>query len=85
MNVAEIFLGIMTALGGFVDIGELVFTLQGGARFGFRLLWVVVLGTIGIILFGEMSGRIAAVVKRPTFELIRERLGYRAGFYRCDR
>jgi len=79
MNVAEIFLGIMTALGGFVDIGELVFTIQGGARFGFRLLWVVAIGTVGIILFAEMSGRIAAVVKRPTFELIRDRLGYRTG------
>ena len=79
MNVAEIFLGIMTALGGFVDIGELVFTLQGGAKFGYRLLWVIVIGTLGIILFAEMSGRIAAVLKRPTFELIRQRLGRRTG------
>ena len=79
MNIAEIFLGVMTALGGFVDIGELVFTIQGGAKFGYRLLWVIVLGTIGIILFAEMSGRIAAVLKRPTFELIRQQLGRRTG------
>jgi Mn2+/Fe2+ NRAMP family transporter len=79
VNVAEIFLGIMTALGGFVDIGELVFTIQGGAKFGYRLLWVIVIGTLGIILFAEMSGRIAAVLRRPTFELIRQRMGKRAG------
>jgi Mn2+/Fe2+ NRAMP family transporter len=53
--------------------------LQAGAKFGFLLLWVVLLGTGGIILFGEMSGRIAAVLKKPTFEIIRERLGFRRG------
>jgi manganese transport protein len=75
-QIAELALGIMTALGGFLDIGELVFALQGGARFGFMLLWVVVLGTVGIALFGEMSGRIAAVLKKPTFEIVRERFGF---------
>ncbi len=75
----EIALGIMTALGGFVDIGELVFAVQGGARFQYLLLWVVVVGTAGIIVFSEMSGRIAAVLGKPTFALIRERLGYKTG------
>ena len=27
-------LGIMTALGGFVDLGQIVFTTQAGALFG---------------------------------------------------
>jgi len=75
----DLVLGIMTSLGGFVDIGELVFTLSGGARFGFMLLWVVLLGTVGIILFAEMAGRIAAVTHKPVFEIIRLRLGYRMG------
>jgi Mn2+/Fe2+ NRAMP family transporter len=77
---AEIFLGIMSALGGFVDIGELVFAIQGGAKFGYSLLWVVVVGTLGIILFAEMSGRIAAVRRKATFEVIREVLGESRGF-----
>jgi manganese transport protein len=34
----EIFLGILTAMGGFVDVGELVFSVNAGAKFGFRLL-----------------------------------------------
>jgi len=72
-------LGILTAIGGFVDIGDLVTNALVGARFGMRLAWVVVVGVIGICLFAEMSGRIAAVAGRPTFDLIRERLGPRTG------
>jgi Mn2+/Fe2+ NRAMP family transporter len=73
----DITLGIMTALGGFVDIGELVFALDAGAKFGFQLLWVVLLGTLGIAVYGEMSGRIAAVLRKPTFSVVKDRLGGR--------
>jgi Mn2+/Fe2+ NRAMP family transporter len=75
----EIFLGILTAVGGFVEIGELLFSINAGAKFHYQLLWVVVLGTIGIIVYGEMAGRIAAVTRRPVFEVIRETLGPRLG------
>src|SRR5207253_1909617 len=61
------------------EIGELLFTINGGSKFGYHLLWVVVLGTVGIMVFGEMSGRIAAVTHKPVFEIIRQRIGYRAG------
>jgi manganese transport protein len=79
-NILGLTLGIMTSLGGFVDIGQLVFTMQAGALFGYGLIWVVVLGTIGIILYMEMCGRIAAVQHRPVFHLIRERMGKRWGW-----
>jgi manganese transport protein len=79
MKILELFLGILTAVGGFVEIGEIVFMSQAGARFGYRLLWVVALGTVGIILFGEMSGRIGAVTQQPVFYLIRQRAGFAAG------
>jgi Mn2+/Fe2+ NRAMP family transporter len=72
-------LGILTAIGGFVDIGDLVTNALVGARFGLHLAWVVVVGVLGIVLFAEMSGRVAAVSGRPTFDLIRERLGPRSG------
>jgi manganese transport protein len=78
-SALELFLGIMSSLGGFVDVGEIVFTIQGGAKFGYSLLWVVVVGTVGIILFAEMSGRIAVVLGKPVFTLIRERMGPRWG------
>jgi Mn2+ and Fe2+ transporters of the NRAMP family len=52
-------LGIMTALGGFVDLGQIVFTMQAGSLFGYQLLWAVVLGTVAIIVYMEMCGRVA--------------------------
>ena len=45
----QIALGILSAIGGFVDIGDLAFNTQAGATFGFLLLWVVVCGVRGII------------------------------------
>jgi manganese transport protein len=75
----EITLGIMTAVGGFVDVSELVFASQAGSRFGFALIWVFAIATIGIAVFGEMSGRVAAVAKQPVFNLMRQRLGVRLG------
>jgi manganese transport protein len=70
-------LGILTAIGGFVDIGDLVASSLVGARFGFSLVWVLVLGVVGICVYAEMAGRVAAVAGRPTFDLVRERLGPR--------
>jgi Mn2+/Fe2+ NRAMP family transporter len=72
-------LGILTAIGGFVDIGDLVTNAQVGARFGWSLGLVVVVGVLGICVFAEMSGRVAAVCRRATFDLVRERLGPRVG------
>lgn len=72
-------LGILTAIGGFVDIGDLVTNAVVGSRFGMSLVWVVLVGVVGIVLFANMSGRVAAVSGRATFEVIRERLGPRAG------
>jgi Mn2+/Fe2+ NRAMP family transporter len=75
----SIALGILTAIGGFVDIGDLVTNALVGSRFGLSLAWVVAVGVLGICVFAEMSGRVAAVSRRPTFDLIRERLGPRVG------
>jgi Mn2+/Fe2+ NRAMP family transporter len=35
--------------------------------------------TVGIIVFSEMSGRVAAVAKQPVFNLMRHRLGLKLG------
>jgi Mn2+/Fe2+ NRAMP family transporter len=72
-------LGILTAIGGFVDIGDLVTNAVVGARYGMGLAWVVVAGIIGICIYADMAGRVAAVSGRATFEIIRERLGPRTG------
>ena len=78
-NVLAVALGIFSAIGGFVDIGDLVFNTQAGATFGFQLLWVVVVGVVGIIVYSEMCGRVSAVSGRPVFDLVRERTGFGAG------
>ena len=72
-------LGIMTALGGFVDLGQIVFTMQAGALFGYGLLWAIVLGTAAIIVYMEMCGRVAVVAREPVFSIVRERLGRHFG------
>jgi manganese transport protein len=79
LNPLELTLGIMTAVGGFVDISELVFAAKAGSTFGYALIWVFALGTVGIIVFSEMSGRVAAVAKQPVFNLMRHRLGLKLG------
>ena len=79
MNPLELTLGIMTAVGGFVDISELVFAAKAGSEFGYALIWVFALSTIGIIVFSEMSGRVAIAAKQPVFNLMRHRLGLKLG------
>jgi manganese transport protein len=78
-RIFAVALGILTAIGGFVDIGDLVTNALVGSRFGMSLAWVVVVGVVGICVFSEMSGRVAAVSGRGTFDLVRERLGPRVG------
>ncbi|GAB3213030.1 Mn2+ and Fe2+ transporters of the NRAMP family [Marinactinospora thermotolerans DSM 45154] len=72
-------LGFLTAIGGFLDIGDIVANSLVGARFGMSLAWVIPVGVIGVCLFSEMAGRVTAVSGRPVFDLVRERLGARAG------
>ena len=78
-KILQIALGVVAALGGFVDIGELVFNTQAGGEFGFQLLWTVPIGVVGIATYAEMCGRVATVTKRPVFDVVRHRLGFGPG------
>ena len=71
--VFQIALGVIAAIGGFVDIGDLGFNAQAGATLGYSALWATPVGVLGIIVFAEMSGRIVAISKKPNFVLVRER------------
>jgi manganese transport protein len=77
-KVFGVALGILAAIGGFVDIGDLVFNVSAGAMFGYQLLWVIPVGVVGIIVFSEMCGRVAAVSKKAVFDAVRERVGFKA-------
>jgi manganese transport protein len=78
-KILQIALGVVAALGGFVDIGELVFNTQAGATFGYQLLWTVPIGVVGIATYAEMCGRVATITKRPVFDVVRQRLGFGPG------
>ncbi|HUC34540.1 MAG TPA: divalent metal cation transporter, partial [Gaiellaceae bacterium] len=78
MKIFQIALGILAAIGGFVDIGDLVFNVSAGATFGYELLWVVVVGVVGIIVYSEMCGRVAAISEKAVFDAVRERVGFGA-------
>jgi manganese transport protein len=75
-KVLGLALGILAAIGGFVDIGDLVFNVSAGATFGYQLMWVIPIGVVGIIVYSEMCGRVAAVSGKAVFDAIRERLGF---------
>jgi manganese transport protein len=78
-KIFQVALGILAAIGGFVDIGDIVFNVAAGATFGYQLIWVVAIGVVGIIVYSEMCGRVAAVGKRAVFDAIRERMGFGVG------
>lgn len=73
----EVALGIITSIGGFLEVGSIATSTQGGAEFGYKLAWVILLGTLSLAFLMEMTGRLAAVSKRTYADLLRERFGYR--------
>ena len=74
---SEVALGVVTSIGGFLEVGSIATSTQGGAEFGYALAWVLVLGTMSLAFLMEMTGRLAAVSKRTYADLLRERFGYR--------
>jgi Mn2+/Fe2+ NRAMP family transporter len=73
----EIALGVVTSIGGFLEVGSIATSVQGGAHFGFKLAWALALGTICLALLMEMTGRLAAVSGRSYVDLLREHMGVR--------
>ena len=75
-KIREIALGIVTSIGGFLDVGAIATAAEAGSSFEFQLIWTIVLGTICVIALVEMSGRLAAVSKHTLADAVRERLGF---------
>jgi Mn2+/Fe2+ NRAMP family transporter len=74
-KVLEIGLGIVTSVGGFLEIGSIATAAQAGADFGYQLAWAVLLGTICIAFLVEMSGRFSACSGHTIPDAMRERFG----------
>ncbi|OUL23790.1 hypothetical protein BV378_20750 [Nostoc sp. RF31YmG] len=75
-KILEIALGIVTSIGGFLDVGAIATAAEAGSTYGFQLIWVIILGTICVISLVEMSGRLAAVSKHTLAAAVRERFGF---------
>ena len=75
-KATQLALGILTAVGGFFDVGNIATCTQAGASFRFQLIWSMVLATIVVIFLIEMSGRFAAVTKKALPDTIREHFGF---------
>ena len=73
----EIALGVVTSIGGFLEVGSIATSVQGGATFGFQLAWALALGTACLAILMEMTGRLAAVSGRSYVDLLREHMGIR--------
>jgi len=58
----------------YVDPGNFATNLQGGARFGYELLWVVLLANLMAMLVQYLSAKLGIATDRNLPELCRERL-----------
>jgi Mn2+/Fe2+ NRAMP family transporter len=74
-NLTKIALGILTSIGGYLEVGSIGTALQAGARYRYSLLWALVVGTICIVLLTEMTGRLAAVSQHTMVDAMRKRFG----------
>jgi Mn2+/Fe2+ NRAMP family transporter len=75
-SLTKVGLGILTSIGGFLEVGSIGTGLQAGATYRFSLLWAVVVGTICIAFLTEMTGRLAAVSKHTLVDAVRGRFGF---------
>lgn len=75
-KILQLTLGVVTSIGGFLEVGSIATSAQAGASFAYQLIWPVVLGTIVLIFLVEMSGRLAAASKLTVSGAMRDRFGF---------
>src|SRR5213594_4909882 len=68
--------GIITGFAGNDSGGVATYTAVG-AHYGFQLLWLLLLSTVGLLVVQEMCARMGAVTGKGLSDLIRERFGVR--------
>src|SRR3974377_686060 len=57
---------------GYMDPGNWATDLEGGARFGYQLLWVLAMSTLMAILLQTLSARLGIVTQRDLAQACRE-------------
>lgn len=76
-HVSGLALGVVSAIGGFVDFGGVISGSAAGAQYQFALLWTLIPGVIGFAVYADMAGRVTIASGRTLFDVIRDRLGFR--------
>lgn len=54
---------------------------QMGAKYGYQLLWVLVLSTLALLLFQDLGSRIGVVTRQGLIGLVRQKYGARSGVF----
>jgi Mn2+/Fe2+ NRAMP family transporter len=75
-KLVNLALGVVTSIGGFVEVGSISTAAQAGADFRFALLWSIAAAGFILAVLIEMSGRLAAVGHRSMVSAVRERFGF---------
>jgi Mn2+/Fe2+ NRAMP family transporter len=73
--IVDLVLGVVTSIGGFVEVGSISTSAQAGSEFGFQLLWAILVAALMLAMLTEMSGRFAAISRRSLVSAVRERFG----------
>jgi NRAMP (natural resistance-associated macrophage protein)-like metal ion transporter len=50
-----------------------------GAKYGYRMLWVLVISTVALVLFQDLGARIGVVTRQGLIGLVRQKYGARSG------
>jgi len=75
-KIVNLLLGVVTSIGGFVEVGSISTAAQAGAQFGFGLLWAIAAATLMLAFLAEMAGRLSALSKESMAGAVRERFGF---------
>jgi Mn2+/Fe2+ NRAMP family transporter len=75
-KIFNVLLGVVTSIGGFVEVGSISTSAQAGSEFGFSLLWAIAAATLFLAALAEMAGRGAAISKHSMAAAVRERFGF---------
>lgn len=74
-QLSSLALGIVTAIGGFVDVGNIATAGTAGSKYGYSLIWVIALGAVAVVFMVEMVGRMTAMGDKAYADIVREKLG----------
>ena len=76
-KLLDLTLGVVTSIGGFLEVGSIATSAQAGSEFGYQIAWAVLLGGASLAILMEATGRLALVSKRTYADQLRERFGVR--------